>query len=358
VSAGPPRIVQSVRVAFLILNHRPPAQLMRLVTTLRLELPEAPIVVHNDESRTHLPVSALDPLGHAYLLTSDDSLPWGGFGMVDAIYRSMAWMVEHIEFDWLILLSGQDYPIKPLATLGDYLAAIRADVMMEATPIDQLTNRKARRNRHYRYLYQYRLPAPGLQPAGRLSQLWPWLRRHIERPVDVLNNLQPYFHVFKLAGHGPWRVGRRARRTPFTPDQPCWCATTWISFSHRAAAFVISSFRERPDYVEYYRRTMHPGESAIATLVCNAPGLRREPHDIHHVRWTQVRTAHPDTFVAADLPELLTAPEHEYFARKFDTAEDAGILDELDRMLAAAREASQRANSGGLPGMAADDRRG
>ena len=32
--------------------------------------------------------------------------------MVDAIYRSMAWAVEHIEFDWLILLSAQDYPIK------------------------------------------------------------------------------------------------------------------------------------------------------------------------------------------------------------------------------------------------------
>jgi len=328
-----------MRVAFLILNHRDPAQLMRLVATLRRELPEAPIVVHHDGFRTHLPVSALDQIGNAYLLTSNEPLPWGEFGMVDAIYRSMAWAVEHIEFDWLILLSAQDYPIKPLATLGDYLSTTGADVLLEATPINQLPKRRARRNRRYRYLYQYRPGAAGRGTDGWLSHALRRIRRYTGPLVEVFNNVQSYVHIFKLADHGPWRVGVRARSTPFTQNEPCWCASTWISFSHCAAAFVVASFRERPDYVEYYRRTMHPGESAIATLVCNAPALRREPHDIHHVRWTYTRIAHPDIFVAGDLPELLAAPEYEYFARKFDIAESAELLDELDRMLGRARTA-------------------
>jgi hypothetical protein len=121
----------------------------------------------------------------------------------------------------------------------------------------------------------------------------------------------------------------------------------WISLSRRAAQFVVATARERSDYVEYYRRTVHPDESVTATLVYNAPELRIEPHDIHHVRWRHSRTGHPDVFVAADLPELLTAPEYEYFARKFDIAKDAGILDELDRMLASARAASLGTSSEG-----------
>jgi hypothetical protein len=57
----------------------------------------------------------------------------------------MAWMIEHIEFDWPILLSAQDYLIKPLANLGNYLAATGADVLLRTTSISQLSSRRDRR---------------------------------------------------------------------------------------------------------------------------------------------------------------------------------------------------------------------
>jgi hypothetical protein len=120
----------------------------------------------------------------------------------------------------------------------------------------------------------------------------------------------------------------------------------WISLSRHATEFVVAAAQERPDYVDYYRRTVHPDESATATLVYDAPELSIEPHGIHHVRWTHSSKGHPDVFVVADLPELLAAPEYEYFARKFDIAMDAEILDELDHMLARARaRARARATS-------------
>jgi hypothetical protein len=334
-----------MRVAFLIINHRDPAQLMRLVATLRLELPEAPIVVHNDKFRTHIAGSALDPIGNAYLLTSDEPIWWGDFSLVDAFWRSMAWMIENIEFDWLILLSAQDYPIKPFANLGDYLAATGADVLLRATPISQLSNREERRNKHRRYLYQYRPAATDRKTDEMPSHLRRWLRRHTGLFADILNNVQPCLQISKLSDQVPWRIGLRACSTPFTRYEPCWSGSMWISLSRRAAEFVVTSARERPDYVEYYRRTVVPDESATATLVCNAPELRIKPHDIHHVRWTHSQKGHPDVFVAADLSELLAAPEHEYFARKFDVARDAEILDELDHMLARARAASHGASS-------------
>lgn len=93
----------------------------------------------------------------------------------------------------------------------------------------------------------------------------------------------------------------------------------------------MATSRRRPEYVAYYRKTMLPDESATATIVCNAPELKIEPRDLHHIRWTRARSGHPDVFGVADLPELLASPC--YFARKFDIAQDIDVLDRLDQAI-------------------------
>ena len=101
-----------MRIAFLVLNHRPPGQLLRLLTTLRRELPDAPIVIHHDRFRANFDASLIDSIGNAHLLTSERPVVWGDFSLVEAYWRSLRWTVENVEFDWVILLSAQDYPIK------------------------------------------------------------------------------------------------------------------------------------------------------------------------------------------------------------------------------------------------------
>lgn len=319
-----------MRIAFLILNHRAPAQLLRLIRTLRRELPDSPIVVHHDEFRAELGRDLLDFDDNAFLLTTGTPISWGDFGVVDAYWQCLSWMGQNIEFDYVILLSGQDYPIRPLAPLAADLAAAGADIWLDAVPIDELGRRKDRVNRRRRQLYQYR---PAAEPA-RSSLARCRLRRRTAILIDVLNNVQPFFYVYKFSDQQPWRLGWRARHTPFTLAEPCWFGSMWLTLSRRAAEFVVDAVRRRPDYVEYCRRTAHPDESATATLVCNAPWVRIERRDLHYVRWTHSGTGHPDVFRTEDLPELLTAPG--YFARKFDIATDAHVLDELDGILAQA----------------------
>jgi hypothetical protein len=321
-----------MRIAFLILNHREPTQLLRLLATLRRQLPDAPIVVHHDRFRADFDASALDPIGDAHLLTSEKPIMWGDFSLAEAYWRSMAWMIEHVKFDWVIMLSAQDYPIQSLATLGDYLAATGADALFHAVPISELSKAAERRDKRRRYLYQYG-PVRTSQPSGRL---FCGLRRLTGPFVDVLNNVQPYFQVFKFPDGMPNRVGWRARFTPFTEKEPCMCGPFCCCLSYRAAEFVITCAGDRPDYVDYYRRTVLPGESVTATLVCNSPELCVEPHDLHYTRWTHPKTAHPDVFTAEDLAELVAAPQYFYFARKFNVAKDAEILDKLDEVLARA----------------------
>jgi hypothetical protein len=316
-----------MRIGFLILNHRPPAQLLRLMATIRLELPSSPIVVHHDHFRASLDASAIDAIDDAHLLTSPSPVVWGDFSIVDACWRSLAWMSEHLDFDWVVLLSGQDYPIKSLATLGEYLAGLQSDAVLRAAPIHDLGSHQ---DLSRRYLYQYR-PGTG-QPSGPVRSL---LRRSSGPFVDIINASQSRLHIYKLPIYLPRRVGWRSQSPPFTKDFPCWQGTMWLGLSRTALDYLLASIRRRPDYVDYYRHTIIPDESATATLLCNAPGLRIKPVNLHFARWTDPARGHPDTFSAADFTELLAA--REYFARKFDITYDAQIFDALDGALAESR---------------------
>ena len=319
-----------MRIAFLVLNHREPPQLLRLLATLRGQLPDAPIIVHHDKFSSRLNASALDEIEDIYLLTSDKPTVWGDFSLVDTCWRSIAWTVKHIEFDWLIMLSAQDYPIKPLSTLGDYLASLGADAVLRTAAISELRRAADRRDKRRRYLYQYRQVPQNRQPS--LGQVKLVLRYSTSPLIDVLNNIQPYFQIFKFPDMRPNRLGWRARQTPFSEAEPCRFGSLWCGLSFGAAEFIVTSVRDREDYVDYYRRTVMPGESATATLIGNASQLRVAPYDMHYTRWTNPGTGHPDVFGVEDLDELLTAPE--YFARKFDIATDARILNKLDDILA------------------------
>ncbi len=328
-----------MKIAFLILNHREPTQLLRLVSTLKAELPDAPVVIHNDRFKVDVQGSLIAGFHDTHVLTSDWPISWGNFSCVASVWRSMDWMTRNLQFDWLILLSCQDYPIKPLAPLKQFLSATNSDAFLAATPIGKLASRSDRRDRRRRYLYQYR-PARQASEKGFFSaRRRRWLRDHSGLLIDVFNNVQPYLQIYKFPDHMPWRVGRRALHNPFARQAACWFGSHWLSLSSRAVNYVVSYVQEHPDYSHYYRNTIIPEESATPTLVCNAPGFHVNPRELHYVRWSNPHSGHPDTFVTRDLPELLAA--REYFARKFDMATDSTILDRLDDVLANARTSSQ-----------------
>jgi hypothetical protein len=320
-----------MKIAFLIFNHRSPTQLVRLVRALRRQLPDSPLVVHHDSFRVEVDAALLSPFGDAHLMTSDEPIQWGDFSLVEATWRSLRWMTASLEFDWIVILSGQDYPIKPLGGLKEALARARADVLLRAAPIGDLPTAAQRRNMRRRYLYQYHPARELWQPGSGAARLWAHMRNGAALPVDVLNNVQPYFSVYRFPDHMPWRLGRRSRLSPFTADQPCWFGSTWFSLSRKAAEYIGHFTGDNPRFSDYYRRTINPDESATATILCNAPGIRVETRSLHYIRWSRPKTGHPDVLGVPDLDNILSSSA--YFARKFDIAIDSQVLDELDSRL-------------------------
>jgi Core-2/I-Branching enzyme len=316
-----------MRVAFLVLNHRQPEQLMRLLGTLRSQLPDSSIVVHHDAFHGDILEALVEPFGDVHLLRSGRRIFWGDSSITDVCCWAMEWMREHLEFDWMVLLSAQDYPIKPLASLADDLVRGGADAVFMASPVSQISNKFERISMHHRYLYQYR-PAEADQLGRRSHGVRGFLRRRTRSLVAVLNVAQPLFKLYRLPDGMPYRLGWRARNTPFSGSWPCWKGSQWFALSRSALEYVLTYLSDHPEYVDYYRRTMVPDESMLATIVFNSPHLRVANRDVTYTRWSSRQSGHPDIFQVADLPELMAVPQ--YFARKFDIYRDSCILDALD----------------------------
>jgi hypothetical protein len=318
-----------MKVAFLVLNHRGPTQLVRLLTALRSQLPESPIVVHHDNFHGDLPPAPFEAIGDVHLLESGQRVTWGHSSLVEVCCWSLAWMQEHIEFDWVVVLSAQDYPIKPLADLADDLARDDADAVFAAAPIDDLTAVQRVFMRR-RYFFKYRLVTaslPSRLPEGARAVL----SAGIKLSTLVLNNLQPMFKIYMLPDKTQYLFGRRARNTPFDGSWNCWYGSSWFALSRGALKNMLDYMADHPEYVDYCRSTMNSDESMLVTLAFNLPNLRIANRYITYTRWRSRHTNHPDTFRLADFEELAAAPQ--YFARKFDIDTDAVILDALDNFI-------------------------
>jgi hypothetical protein len=315
-----------MKIAFLIFNHRGPAQLTRLLTVLRSQLPESPIVVHHDKFHGDLPRTSFEAIDNVHLLESGTRVTWGDFSLVDVCSWSLVWMREHLEFDWIVVLSAQDYPIKPLAGLAADLTTDDADAVFAATPIEQLTAVQ-RIFMGRRYFFRYRLLVIGL-PHRLSDRARKILRDGIKSLTFVMNNLQPMFKIYMLPSGNQYLCGRRIFKTPFRGTWNCWSGSSWFALSRSALGCILDYMADHPEYVDYYRGTMNCDESMFATLAFNLTNLRVANRYVTYTRWRDRRSDHPDTFQLGDLEELVAAPE--FFARKFDIGTDAAILDALD----------------------------
>lgn len=326
-------------MGYLILNHRPATQLVRLVGALRRQQPECAIVVHHDRFRCALDRDELDRQG-VDVITSPRPIDWGGFAMVEAVWSGLRRLALSSDVAWVVVLSGQDYPVKPLVGFAAALRDLDADALFEAVPVGERTPRE-RRNLEYRYLYQYRhQPA---MPPDWLQRLPAVLRKGGRAASDVasyaVNHAQPFLHLYRYPPPMPRRLGWRARHTPFSDSAPCWHSSSWMALSRRAVVQLLDFVDSQPDFVDYYRHTPNPDESAIATILCNDREIRvrREPLSI--ARWTRPRSGHPEVLGMADLPFITSQPQ--FFARKFDIAVDSEVIDALDELLDHGVEAAE-----------------
>jgi hypothetical protein len=275
-------------VAVVVLSHRGPAQIARLVSRLQ-DGRDTIVLIHHDPNGEAL---TLRPSSTVALVPDPVPCPWGLPGINFAIRKSLEWLRANVpELGWALLISGQDYPIRSMESIEDELASAPCDAFarhfrVDGDPADDVHRWQGIARQ--RYLYQRRLP--GTVRSVRL----PWPRRH-----------------------------------PFRDGFGLYAGEQWVNLSARAVYKVLDSPLSDP-VMNFLRRSPSADEAWLTTVLLNGdPALEVVNDRRRYVRWPG-GTPHPAVLGPDDLPALRES--NAFFARKVDPAAWPQACDTLDEL--------------------------
>jgi hypothetical protein len=297
-----------MRAGYLVQSHRDPDQVARLVRTLRHGSPDCLVHVSHDFAS-----SPLDLAGVPGVVVRAAR---GGYGDFSHVRRYLD-AVEDLapdRPDWIVNITGQDYPIRPVAEAEAELAAGDADGYLEYFPaLDPDRSAWPVRRARSRYLFRHR----------RLLALSPAAKRRL-RPLQALNYVQPVLRVHVSYG---LTVGIR-RRSPFGPHFVLYGGSAYHSLSWPCVDYLREFCAARPEVLRYYEGTLSPVESLVQTILVNSGRFRLTGDCRRYFDFRGSTFNHPRFLGLEDLPRALASGAD--FARKI---EDPAVLDALDARL-------------------------
>ena len=278
-------------IVYLVLAHRNLDQISRLMSRLVGE--RARVLLHVD-ARTDIASheASWRSMEGVDLAVKRRRCDWGGFSLVQATLDLVAQALrEQPTAERLILLSGQDYPIKPAKQIHEFL--------LDAHPGTS-------------FMEYHRLPRSDWGPDGGLSRISDIHFRVAGRRRSLRNT------SFGLPRRLPSGV------VPYQGGQ-------YWSLTRQAAEFVADAANRRADVLRIFRRAAVPDELVFQTLLMNSPlaGTIRND-DLRFERW-ESGASHPAVLTTDDL-EVLAASDA-LFAKKLDQDVDSALLDAIDREL-------------------------
>jgi hypothetical protein len=240
------------------------------------------------------------------------TIQWGDFSMVEATLALIRQALDDPRrFDRLVLLSGNDYPLRSQAVIEQFFD----------------------RNQGTEFMNVLAMPSEGSGEAGKPIKR---LASYKPSPTDPLSARVTRALLSRVGAFPQMRDYKRALggRTPYAGSQ-------WWALTRQAAQFVTSLVKTEGALSEYYRNTHCPDEMFFQTILANSsfgPGIRR---NLTYTDWSENDTGpagitekHLDLFSSTTLfePDDLFGGGEMLFARKFSD-DRPDIVSAVDRLI-------------------------
>jgi hypothetical protein len=319
-----------MRIAYLITAYDQPTHLKRLVSAL--DHSGTDFYIHIDARADITQFNeGLANRPNVHFAANRVRVEWMGFSQVESILQLLA-LAAGKGFDYCVLLSGSDYPIKDNAHLQSFYKEANEEFITfwrlsdrpswlhkieYFYPIDQIPIRgwsKGTESRYWRRLFW-----------GRFHQYRHWMPRRK--------------YPFSLTPYG---------------------GSDWWSLSEGCVGSILRFVAENPAFCRFYRYTHCPSEMFFQTIVLNSEWGRRVRNYAAYQAWSATTDAKTKTSEFAMLDEdafnlryvdwsgTLTGEREtpailddrdwdglrasaNLFARKFDRRQSASVLDRIDR---------------------------
>ena len=252
---------------------------MEALASRVLELsPEGEVVVHHDLTSTDMPWEGRPP--RRVHLIERERVQWGHWSIVDATLRMTRFALDGLHADWVVVLSGEHWPVVNLAqweaTLSDsgvdaLVPSCRLPERMRFGPRDLDQNRFLARCAH-QWVTLRRPRSPALHKAlAGLSKCSLWAHPILKLEFSLRNDA--------------WFFGLPRGRGP-VKHWPLYKGSQWIAMNARAARVALTV---DPDVAAWYERSHIPDESYIQTVLHRDESLVTEdqivsfvPHEPEH----------------------------------------------------------------------------
>jgi hypothetical protein len=284
--------------AYIILAHKEPDQLYRLIE--KLDDKSSDFFVHIDK-KINLSVfnNLIDFKDKVHIIKREKS-NWGEIGIVKAILSAFeAIKRTGKRFEQIILLSGQDYPIKSNDYLNDFFNTSPHKVFMEHWPIPNYRIWKESGG-----IFRINKYFIGLKPY----------QRFLSKTLNFTAMFLPFFRrklPYNLKPYGGWM---------------------WWSIDMYTLDYILQFLIDHPKYLKYHKFTFVPDEMFFQTILLNSKDenlLKRITNDNkRYIHWKEGKS-HPEILGRADVKNIKQS--NHLFARKFDIKHDRDILEIIDQ---------------------------
>ncbi len=214
---------------------------------------------------------------------------WAAYSMVEATVNSFKEILSDVsDFDYLNLLSAQDYLLKPIISFHNFLNTHPGKAFMHCLDVNtEWTEAKSRVSQYHLTNYRFK---------GKYQ----------------IQNLINFILPQRRMPGNMTIVGR----------------SQWFTISKKHIEYIVATIANRPQYVRFFKLTWAPDEFVFQTILFNS--IYKDDivnNNLRFIDWSE-GNKNPKTFKLEDYKDL--SESNQYFARKFDVNVDAKILDLID----------------------------
>lgn len=295
---------------YIILAHKNPLQLNRMIEKLNDE--HSYFYIHIDLKSDILDFKKYINFPNVHFIEKRENCLWGDFSIVRATINLMRQVKKQGRKGVVILMSGQDFPIKSNAEINSFFAQNTNTDFINITPIEKNWGKKMVRDKtiHYHILHS--------EKRGDSGCYAPYNHTNIKQKLRIL------FHRIKgkLSAENLKKLKTLPKRIPLFEKQ--YGGSQFWAFSEKTFQKILEYIDENEEKLEnYYKYTSSSDEVYFHTILMylKENGLvAKISSQVTYVNYFRKN----NVFLTEDFEKLKKS--NHLFARKFDMEQDENIL--------------------------------
>ncbi|MGB3006850.1 MAG: beta-1,6-N-acetylglucosaminyltransferase [Chitinophagaceae bacterium] len=278
-----------MKIAHLILAHKNPLQLERIIKAL--EHPLFDFYIHIDKKADIDLFTSLAEKENVFFIKNRAKINWAGYGTIQATLNGFNEILP-FKYEYVNVISAQDFPLKPSEYIYQYIKNRKGQEFITCESIEDEWKEAAIRVKNYHFV-DWKIPG-----KYRLAK---FLTKILPPRKFPLN--------FKIVGR-----------------------SNWFTLTYDAAQYILDFTAKHPEVVRYFKYCWGADEFFFATILYNSNFKEKITNNLVFVDWqVEEKNGHPKILTIKDFEALKTSDK--LFARKFDMITDNAIIDKIEREL-------------------------